>query len=312
MASHGHGHSHGIADMENNGRKLAMVAMLIGVFMIVEVAGGIISGSLALLADAGHMVSDFASLSFAWYAFHVSKRRATARMTYGADRLQILAAFVNVMLMGFLCFWIVREAALRIMEPQEVLSGMMMIFAVIGLVVNIAAYLIISSANRENLNIRGARLHVMGDLLASLAAIGAAGIIMATGWTVADPILSLVIVAIILRNAWPILKDSVHILLEGAPVLLDSREIPDDLVSHVDGLAEVHHVHVWSITQARPVATLHARVLETARPDEVILNIKRRLRERFGIDHSTVEIEFGTCADSVVDPHPLKTLAGVA
>ncbi len=308
--SHGHAHSHGISDIEDNSRKLGLVALLIGSFMIAEFVGGLLSGSLALLADAGHMLSDFASLSFAWYAFHVSKRRPTPKMTYGVDRMQVLAAFFNTMLMGFLSVWIVSEAVQRIISPQEILSGTMMIIAALGLVVNIAAYLIISSANRENLNVRGARLHVMGDLLASLAAVAAAGIIMETGWTIADPILSLVIVVIILRNAWPIMKESAHILLEGSPLFLNPQEISDDLTSHVGGVADVHHVHFWSITQARSVATLHAKVLESAIPDEVIRNIKERLQERFGIDHSTVEIEFEQCADVVVDPNPTRSRTG--
>ena len=309
---HGHSHSHGISDIENNSRKLGLVALLIGSFMIAEFVGGLLSGSLALLADAGHMLSDFASLTFAWYPFHVANRRPTPKMTYGVDRMQVLAAFVNTMLMVFLSVWIVSEAVQRLISPREILSGTMMIIAALGLVVNIAAYLIISSANRENLNVRGARLHVMGDLLASLAAVAAAGIIMATGWTIADPILSLVIVAIILRNAWPIMKESAHILLEGSPLFLNPQEISDDLTSHVGGVADVHHVHFWSITQARSVATLHARVLESAMPDEVIRNIKERLQERFGIDHSTVEIEFEQCADVAIDPNPTRSRTRLA
>ena len=158
---------------------------------------------------------DFASLTLAWYAFRMSRRKPTSQMTYGVDRMQILVAFGNTMLMVFLCVWIVSEAVQRIIEPGAVLSEMMLVIAAIGLVVNILALVIISRANRDNLNVRGARLHVIGDLLGSLAAITAAGIIMETGWTVADPLLSLVIVAIILRNAWPVMKDSVHILLEG-------------------------------------------------------------------------------------------------
>ena len=309
---HGHSHSHGISDIENNSRKLGLVALLIGSFMIAEFVGGLLSGSLALLADAGHMLSDFASLTFAWYAFHVSKRRPTPKMTYGVDRMQVLAAFVNTMLMGFLSIWIVSEAVQRLISPREILSGTMMVIAALGLVVNIVAFLVISSANRKNLNVRGARLHVMGDLLASLAAVAAAGIIMATGWTIADPILSLVIVVIILRSAWPIMKESAHILLEGSPLFLNSQEISDDLTSHVDGLTDVHHVHFWSITQARSVATLHARVLESAMPDEVIRNIKERLQEKFGIDHSTVEIEFEQCADVAIDPNPTRSRTRMA
>lgn len=295
--SHSHGHSHGIADIEKNGRVLGLVALLIGSFMIAEFVGGLLSGSLALLADAGHMLSDFASLTLAWYAFRLSKRAPTARMTYGADRMQILVAFGNTMLMVFLCVWIVSEAVRRIISPGAILSEMMLVIATIGLVVNILALIIISRANRDNLNVRGARLHVMGDLLGSLAAITAAGIIMTTGWTVADPLLSLVIVAIILRNAWPVMKDSAYILLEGSPDHLSGQDVRADLTEHIDDVVDIHHLHFWSITQARTVATLHARVRESAVPHDVIARIKERLHDGFGIEHATVEIEYDHCAD---------------
>ena len=297
--SHGqsHGHSHGIADVEKNGRILGLVALLIGSFMIAEFVGGLLSGSLALLADAGHMLSDFASLTLAWYAFRLSRRRPTARMTYGVDRMQILVAFGNTMLMVFLCVWIVSEAIQRIISPGAILGEMMLVIATIGLLVNVLALAIISRANRDNLNVRGARLHVMGDLLGSLSAIAAAGIIMATGWTMADPILSLVIVAIILRNAWPVMKDSAHILLEGSPDHLSRQDIRDDLTRYIDDVVDIHHVHFWSITQARTMATLHARVRESAAPHEVIGRIKERLHDGFGIEHVTVEIEHDQCSD---------------
>ena len=297
--SHSHGHSHGIADLEKNGRTLGLVALLIGSFMIAEFVGGLISGSLALLADAGHMLSDFASLTLAWYAFVLSKRKPTARMTYGADRMQILAAFGNTMLMVFLCVWIVSQAVQRIISPGVILSDMMLVIAVIGLVVNILALVVISRANQDNLNVRGARLHVIGDLLGSLAAISAAGIIMATGWTVADPLLSLVIVAIILRNAWPVMRDSAHILLEGAPVHVSAQDVRDDLTARIDEVVDIHHVHFWSITQARTMATLHARVRDSVAPHEVVVRIKNRLHDGFGIEHATVEIEYDHCSDDV-------------
>ncbi len=309
---HGHSHSHGFSDIENNSRKLLLVAGLIGCFMVAEFIGGLLSGSLALLADAGHMLSDFASLTLAWYAFHISKRAPTASMTYGADRAQVLAAFANTMIMAFLSIWVVSQAVQRIIAPQDVLSSMMLIIASLGLFVNIAALLIISRANRNNLNVRGARLHVIGDLLASLAAIAAAGIIMETGWTIADPILSLVIVAIILRNAWPIMKESAHILLEGSPAFLDPEKIGKDLTDHVDGVTDVHHVHSWSITQARTVVTLHATVEESVSPDSVLLAIKERLKDKFGVDHATVEIEFGSCADAALDPTPGRRRPGAS
>ncbi len=299
QAAHSHGHSHGIADLENNGRILGLVALVIGSFMIAEFVGGLLSGSLALLADAGHMLSDFASLVLAWYAFRLSRRKPTSRMTYGVDRMQILAAFGNALLMIFLCVWIASEAVQRIIEPGAILIEMMLVIAVMGLAVNVLALAIISRANRANLNVRGARLHVMGDLLGSLSAIAAAGIIMATGWTLADPLLSLVIVAIILRNAWPLMKASAHILLEGSPEHLSCPDIREDLASHIDGVVDIHHLHLWSITQARTMATLHARVRESAVPHDVIVRIKERLHDGFGVEHATVEVEVDHCADDM-------------
>ncbi|MGI9416846.1 MAG: cation diffusion facilitator family transporter, partial [Geminicoccaceae bacterium] len=208
--------------------------------MIAEVVGGLISGSLALLADAGHMLSDFASLVLAWFAFHIAKRPATQALSYGTDRFQVLAAFVNGMTLIFLCLWIFVEAVQRFLAPVDILSGTMMAIAILGLLVNVTAFLILSSADKDNLNIRGAMMHVVGDIFGSIATIAAAGMIMVTGWTVADPILSLLVVALILRGAYYIVKDSGHILLEGTPAFLDPEDIERDLTDNVDDLEDVH------------------------------------------------------------------------
>jgi cobalt-zinc-cadmium efflux system protein len=173
----------------------------------------------------------------------------------------------------------------------------MLWIAIAGLAVNIAAFFVLHGAERENLNIRGATLHVLGDLLGSVAAIVAAGIIIATGWTAADPLLSVLVALIILRSAWYVVKESSHILLEGAPTGLDARDIEKDLVENVPEVVDVHHVHVWSITQSRPMITLHARVDTGDAPELVSARIKARLHERFGAGHATVEIEHGECAD---------------
>lgn len=307
---HGHGHSHGHGhaadDVARNGRRMGFAAVLTGSFMVAEVIGGLVAGSLALLADAGHMLSDFASLVLAWYAFRISARPATRKMSYGVDRFQVLAAFVNGMTLVFLCIWIVFEAVGRLLEPVEVLSGTMMVIAVLGLLVNIAAFLVLTGADKQNLNVRGALLHVIGDVLGSVATIVAAGIIMATGWMAADPILSMLVAAIILRSAYYVVRESGHILLEGTPAFLDPDEIDDDLTRNVEELVEVHHFHAWSITQARTVATLHAKVPDGVAPDRIIKDVKKRLKERYGINHATVEIEFEDCADD----HVKETIAG--
>jgi cobalt-zinc-cadmium efflux system protein len=174
----------------------------------------------------------------------------------------------------------------------------MVVIALLGLLVNVAAFMLLQGADRENLNVRGAAVHVIGDLLGSVAALGAGAVILFTGWTPIDPLLSLVVAAIIVHSGWRVVVDAGHILLEGAPQELDTRAIGPDLVANVKGVEEVHHVHVWSITQSRRMVTLHALICDTKDSDRMVRNIKARLKERFGLDHATIEIERGACADA--------------
>ncbi len=297
---HSSGHSHGHAHNHTHGaseRRVAIAAVLIGVFMLAEVAGGIVSGSLALLADAGHMLTDFASLVLAWMAFRLARRPADAARTYGFDRAQVLVAFVNGLTLFAICGWIAYEAVARLFEPQPVLGGLMLVVAVLGFLVNIAAFAALHGADRSNMNVRGAMLHVIGDLLGSAAAIAGALVILATGWMPIDPILSLVVAGLVLRSAWGLVAESAHVLLEGAPAHVDAAAIPADLTAHIAEVEDVHHVHAWSITPERPMVTLHARIRDGADAGPAIRAIKERLRARFAIDHATVEIEHGPCAD---------------
>lgn len=272
-----------------------MAAILTGAFMLAEVAGGILAGSLALLADAGHMLSDFASLLLAWVGFRIAARPADSRRTYGFARFSVLAAFTNGVTLAAIAIWILVEAAQRLLEPHEVMSGLMLWVATGGLVVNIAAFAILHGADRENLNVRGALAHVAGDLLGSVAAIAAALIIMTTGWTVADPLLSALVACILLRSAWVVTRDAGHILLEGAPANFEVGKVSADLASHVDGVLDIHHAHAWSLDGQRPMVTLHARVADSADAAAVTRAIKARLQARHGVDHATVEIEQGEC-----------------
>jgi cobalt-zinc-cadmium efflux system protein len=297
--SHNHGsagHGHGAAHT-NNERRMGLAAVLTGIFMFAEVGGGIAAGSLALIADAGHMLTDFASLSLAWFGFRLSRRPADWRRTYGFDRFQILVAFANGLALFAIAAWIVYEAIERLMTTQVVSGGIMVVVAALGLLVNIAAFLLLRGADRDNLNIRGAAIHVLGDLLGSVAALVAGAVILFTGWTPIDPLLSIVVALIIVRSGWQVVADSGHILLEGAPGELDTRLIGPDLIANIRGIKEVHHVHVWSITQSRRMVTLHACIGETDNSDAIVKSIKARLKERFGLDHATVEIERGACAD---------------
>lgn len=242
MTDHNHsdpGHSH----VPKDERKIAIAALLTGGFMLAEVFGGVISGSLALIADAGHMLTDFASLVLAWFAFRLARRPADWKRTYGFDRFSVLAAFVNGLSLFAIAIWITFEAISRLREPQEVKGGLMLWVALGGLVVNIIAFWMLTRGESDNLNVRAAALHVAGDLLGSVAALIASLVIIYTGWTPIDPILSILVVLLILRSAFKVVKEGTHILLEGAPHGFDSREVKRVLVEEVAGVAAVQHLH---------------------------------------------------------------------
>lgn len=294
--SHDHAHGHHAGD-ERNAARIGIAALLTGGFMGVELAGGLIAGSLALLADAGHMLSDFGSLALAWVGFRMARRPADSRRTFGFRRFPVLAAFVNGLTLFFIAVWIVAEAIGRLNNPHTIEPLLMTWVAVAGLGVNIAAFVVLHGAERDNLNVRGALLHVVGDLLGSVAAIIAGVIIMTTGWVEADPILSIVVALIILRSAWSLTMQSAHILLEGAPHNISLDAVTHDLVAQIDGVLDVHHAHLWSLDGRRSMMTLHARIANSAEGPIVVALIKARLHATHGIDHATVEIEGEDCAD---------------
>jgi cobalt-zinc-cadmium efflux system protein len=273
--------------------------VLTGGFMAVEALGGLLSGSLALLADAGHMLLDAAALALAWFAFRIARRPSDWRRTYGFHRFQVLAAYSNGLTLFFIALAIGWEAVQRLLVPVEVLGGPMLAVAVIGLLVNIAAFAVLHGAERENLNVRGAMLHVLGDLLGSAAAIAAALVILATGWTPIDPLLSVLVAVLIVRNAWFLVAESGHILLEAAPKSLDVEAMRNDLAAAVPGVEDVHHVHAWSLTEGRPMVTMHVRIADPAQATRIAAAVKAHLRERYGIEHATLETECEGCADDV-------------
>jgi cobalt-zinc-cadmium efflux system protein len=289
------GHSHGADASE---RRIGLAAVLTGAFMLAEIAGGLISGSLALIADAGHMLTDSAGLALAWLGFRLARRPADRLRSYGYDRFGVLVAFSNGLVLFAIAAWIVVEAVHRIREPTPVLGGVMLWVALAGLLVNVAAFWVLHGGDRNNLNVRAAALHVVGDLLGSVAALAAALVIIATGWTPIDPILSVLVAVLILGSAWRIIRDSAHILLEGTPAGFDTHQIGEDLKASVPSVIDVHHVHAWSISQERPVITLHARIDRSQAPEMVAVAIKTHLRQHYGVDHTTVELEFECCADA--------------
>lgn len=279
-------------------RRVTIALVLTGTFMVVEVVGGILSGSLALLADAGHMLTDTMALALAAVAFQVSKRPADTTLTYGYQRFQILAAFVNGLSLLFIVGWILYEAVSRFIAPQEVMGKTMLIVAVAGLIVNIVSFTVLHGGDKDNLNIRGAALHVAGDLLGSVAAIVAAVIIIYTGWMQIDPILSVAVAILILKSAWVLVKRSAHVLLEGAPEWLDIDTMREHLIEKVPEVASIHHVHVWGLTPQDLMLTMHVCVsTQPENPTDIIRRVKAQLREEYGIGHSTIEIEVDDCAD---------------
>ena len=289
----GHDHLHGITDQ----RRIGWAFVVIAIFMVVDIVGGMVSGSLALLADAGHMLSDTAALGFSWTAIQYGKRPATSQLSYGYKRLEVLAAFVNGCALFVIAAWIVIEAFSRFAAPVPVVGKTMLAVAFAGLAANIAAFMLLHGGNRENLNMRGAWLHVMGDMLGSVAAIVAAVVILATGWMPIDPILSIVVAIIILKSAWGIVKSSAHILLEGTPAGVTLADIKADLETHVPEIRDAHHIHAWSITGEQHMVTLHVLPASGVAARDAVSAVQRRLAVRFGIDHATVQVEEGVCLD---------------
>ena len=278
-----------------DGAPLGRAFLLIAAFSVVEVVGGVLSNSLTLLADAGHMVLDAGALGLAWCALRLSQRPASAWMTYGYGRAQVLAAFVNGLMLAALAVWILAEAWQRFHFPQGLLPVPALIVAVVGLAVNLIAYRWLGHGG-DNINVRAAALHVLGDILGSLAAIASALIVYFTGWLQADSLLALVVAAILAAGAWRVLRASCRILMEGAPPGLNQQAVREVLAA-LPGVSDIHHVHVWGLTPERPLVTLHARIEAAADQQAVSVRLKAALRETFGVSHSVIQLEDGGCLD---------------
>jgi len=271
--------------------------VLTAAFMVAEAIGGWLAGSLALIADAGHMLSDTAALGLAWAGFRMARRPSDAKRSYGYHRFQILVAFANGLALFAIAAWIVFEAIGRLRAPLPVLGVPMLAVAAAGLAVNLVAFFVLRAGDRDNLNVRAALLHVIGDLLGSVGAIAAAIVILATGWTPIDPILSILMTVLILRGAWDVTGRAAHVLMEGAPDGFDVAALRADLIAAVPGVTDVHHVHAWMLTAERPLVTLHVCLASSVEPNAALAAIKTRLKDEFGIAHSTVQIDPADCPD---------------
>jgi cobalt-zinc-cadmium efflux system protein len=288
----GAGHFHGLpgGDRAGDRRALAIALVLTATYTVVEIVGGLLTGSLALLADAGHMLSDNVSIALALFAVWIAAKPPTPERTYGFKRVEILVALANGATLVLVSLWIFYEAFQRFQDPPDVLGGWMLAIAVIGLLVNVAAAAVLSRARGGSLNLEAAFRHVLADMLGSVGVIAAALVILITGWLYADPLISVLIGVLILASAWAILRDSIRILLEATPRGLDSIEIGTALAS-VEGVVDVHDLHVWTITSGFPALSAHILV----RPGDDCHAIRRQLEvlldERFHIEHTTLQVD---------------------
>ena len=282
-----HGHDHGRVESR---RALALALGLTASYTVVEVVGGVVSGSLALLADAVHMLSDNLALAAALVAAWLATKPATPERSYGYKRAEVLAALANGVLLVALAIWIFVEAVMRLRDPGDVLGGWMLAIALVGMVVNVAAGLVLSRARSHSLNVEAAFRHVFADLLGSLGVAIAAVVILTTGWVEADPLVSILIGLLVLASAWSILRDSTEILLESTPRGVDADALGRRLAA-APGVVEVHDLHVWTITSGFPALSAHVLV----RPGDDChgrrRELERLLHEEFGIEHTTLQVD---------------------
>lgn len=288
--AHVHAHDDSHAHAAGSLRGLGWTLALLAAYTVAEVAGGLATGSLALLADAGHMLSDVLSLLLAIGAIWLARRPATPERSFGFRRAEIIAAFLNGMLLVLVAAWVLLEAIRRLPDPPEVLGGWMLAVAVGGLVVNVAAFAILARSGRESLNVRAALRHVLADALGSVGVIVASVVILTTGWELADPIVSAAIALLILASAWGVLRDSGHILLEGAPPGIATGEV-ERVILNVPGVESVHDLHVWTITSGFDALSAHVLVGRDEDCHAVRRAVEQGLAASFGIRHTTLQVD---------------------
>ncbi|WP_054861359.1 MULTISPECIES: cation diffusion facilitator family transporter [Gracilibacillus] len=288
---HSHDHGHGHHHHTNNKKALMLSFFIIFGYMIVEIIGGLLTNSLALLSDAGHMFSDAFALGLSLFAFKLSERMASPSKTFGYKRFEIVAAFINGITLIAISVYIFWEAYHRFLEPPTV-SPTMLWIAIVGFVVNIvvALILMLSGDTEDNLNMKSAFLHVLGDLLGSVGAIVAGVLILFFDWYLADPIASILVAILILISGFRVTKDSIHILMEGTPINVSFEKVENSLVK-IDGVISIHDLHLWTITSNFPAFSCHMIVEREVNRDELLKKASKILHDQFGIHHSTIQIE---------------------
>ncbi|EOR21711.1 cation transporter [Cytobacillus oceanisediminis] len=296
--SHGHdhshhGHHHGFEEIREGNKKGLLIALLITTgIMLLEFFGGLLTNSLALLSDAGHMLSDASSLFLSFLAIWFASRPPSANKTYGYYRFEILAALFNGVTLFIIAFFIIMEAIQRFSQPPTVASGTMMVIAVIGLLANmISAIALLRKGDVENnVNLRSAYLHILGDALGSVGAIIAGFFMLFFDWYVADPIISVVVALLILKSGWGVIKNSIHILMEGTPSTISQADVKRELEG-MAGVIDVHDLHIWTITSGLDTLSCHLLIDDKSNSQEILQLAIDRLKEKFNIDHTTIQIE---------------------
>lgn len=283
-------------------RRLLGALALTSVFLAVEVAGGMLSGSLALLADAAHMLTDVGALILSYAAATLAERPSTAKHTFGLQRAEILAAFVNAQVLLVASVFIFYEAYQRLSHPPAIQTGLMMGVAVAGLAANLVSMRILGSARDESLNVKAAYLEVLTDMLGSLGVIGAALLMAPTGWYWIDPVVSAGIGLFIVPRTLSLLRESTHVLLEGAPVGIDLARLRSDIMA-VPGVTDLHDLHLWTLTSGTPSATAHVRVTTSSQRDDVLRALQQLFSQRAGVEHATIQIESGEGSECECTEH---------
>ncbi len=282
-----HAHDHGRPESR---RALGVALGLTAAYTAVEVVGGLLTGSLALLADAVHMLSDNVALVLALVAVWLASRPTTPERTYGYKRAEVLAALANGVLLVALAIWIFVEAAMRLRHPGDVLGGWMLVIAVLGIAVNVGAGLALFGSRRDSINVEAAFRHVVGDLLGSIGVAVAAIVIVITGWTQADALVSILIGVLVLASAWGIVRDSTSILLEAAPRGIDT-ELLGRRLAGAPGVVEIHDLHVWTITSGFPALSAHVLVRPGDDCHARRRELERVLHDEFEIEHTTLQVD---------------------